>query len=150
VNRSVRGTAPRDAETALETPVYYLEPAMVIKLIPENSVPVTVDNFSAGNTSDGLLVDFTAAGQDVQAGWVEMSFDKFDWQRISRFIFRPPTASPLPGAACRRENIISGPPRGTCWKIPPTAPKYRSPSCGEREKSAAEEEAPPADEEPAE
>lgn len=90
LNRSIRGVPPREAEGALETPVYHLQPAMAIKLIPRNEYKVLIRGFSATLNPKNITASFSAIGQDIRAGWIELSHDKFDWQRISRMVTRPP------------------------------------------------------------
>lgn len=90
LNRSIMGVPPRDVSEALETPVYYLQPAMVIKLIPQNEYKVLIRGFMARIDSRNIILSFSAIGQDVRAGWIELSHDKFYWQRISKVITRPP------------------------------------------------------------
>lgn len=90
LNRSIRGVPPRDADGALETPVYHLQPAMAIKLIPKNEYKVIIRGFAATLNQKTIKAAFSAIGQDVRAAWIELSHDKFDWQRISRIVTRPP------------------------------------------------------------
>ncbi len=90
LNRSIRGAPPRKADESLETPVHHLQPAMVIKLIPSNEYKVIIKGFVAKLDSRKILLSFSAIGQDVRAGWIELSHDKFYWQRISRIVTRPP------------------------------------------------------------
>ena len=90
LNRSIRGVPPREAESALETPIYYLQPAMAVKLVPQNEYKVFVRGFMAEIGVKNITLSFSAIGQDVRAGWIELSNDRFDWQRVSKFIFQPP------------------------------------------------------------
>ncbi|NLO92011.1 MAG: hypothetical protein GX410_08510 [Elusimicrobia bacterium] len=96
VNRSMLGTPPRDADTALETPINGLLPALALKLIPAASLPVKVENLNMAVGENGAFVSFNALGQDVRAAWVEISFDRFDWQRVSPFLYHPPFTFTLP------------------------------------------------------
>ena len=89
LNRSIRGVPPRNADEALETPVQHL-PAMVIKLIPKNEYRVLIKGFIARIDSRNIVLSFSAIGQDVRAGWIELSHDRFYWQRVSNVVTRPP------------------------------------------------------------
>ncbi|MFH1620384.1 MAG: hypothetical protein ABIG11_10855 [bacterium] len=90
LNRSVRGVPPRDAENALEIPVFYLQPALAIKMIPPNEYKVLLKGFMASISASNVVTSFSAIGQDIRGAWMEISHDKFDWQRISRVLARPP------------------------------------------------------------
>ena len=37
-----------------------------------------------------ILVSFSTIGEDIRAAWIEMSYDKFEWSRVSRYMFRAP------------------------------------------------------------
>jgi hypothetical protein len=67
-----------------------IKPAMAIKLVPFNEYKVFVKGFSAELTSDEINVFFAAIGEDIRAAWLEVSYDKFDWQRVTRYFFRAP------------------------------------------------------------
>ncbi len=89
-NRSITGAPPRSIKTALETPVFRLQPAMAIKLIPKNNYTVSARGLMATITRDEIIVRFSANGTDVRGAWIEISYDRFDWQRISRVLSKPP------------------------------------------------------------
>lgn len=89
LNRSIRGNAPSGAD-ALETTINGIKPAMAVKLVPSNPYKVFIKGFSAELTPDEINVFFTAIGEDVRAAWLEISYDKFDWQRVTRYFFRAP------------------------------------------------------------
>jgi len=95
-NRSIRGTPPRDADVSRETPINGLLPALALKLIPQNALKVSVDNLNMVIGDNGAFVSFNASGQDIRAAWVEISFDRFDWQRVSTFVYHPPFSFTLP------------------------------------------------------
>lgn len=96
VNRSMMGTPPRDTDTALETPISGLLPALALKLIPRSVLPVKVENLNMAVGENGAFVSFNAIGQDLRAAWVEISFDRFDWQRVSPILYHPPFTFTLP------------------------------------------------------
>ena len=37
--------------------------------------------------------------QDIRAAWLEMSYDKFDWQRVGRYMYRAPYFTTLERAS---------------------------------------------------
>lgn len=89
LNRSIRGNPP-SGEDVLETPISGIKPALAFKLVPQNEYKVFIKGFMGEVTGDDILVSFSAIGEDIRAAWIEMSYDKFDWQRISRYMFRAP------------------------------------------------------------
>ncbi len=89
LNRSIKGSAPY-GEGALETPISGMKPAMAIKLVPPNEYKVYIKGFSAELSPDELSASFAAIGEDIRAAWLEVSYDKFDWQRVTPYFFRAP------------------------------------------------------------
>lgn len=89
LNRSIRGNSP-SGEGVLETPISGIKPAMALKLVPLNEYKVFIKGFAAEVTADEINVFFTAIGEDIRAAWLEVSYDKFDWQRVTRYFFRAP------------------------------------------------------------
>ncbi|MDA8132904.1 MAG: hypothetical protein M0011_15485 [Elusimicrobia bacterium] len=89
VNRSIRGNAP-SGDGVLETPISGIKPAMAVKLVPFNEYRVFIKGFAAELTPAEINVSFSAIGEDVRAAWLEVSYDKFDWQRVTRYFFRAP------------------------------------------------------------
>ncbi len=89
INRSIKGNAP-SGEGVLETPISGIKPAMAIKLVPLNEYKVYVKGFAAELTQSEINVSFSAIGEDIRAAWLEVSYDKFDWQRVTRYFFKAP------------------------------------------------------------
>jgi len=89
LNRSIRGNAP-SGDGVLETPISGLKPAMAIKLVPLNEYKVFIKGFSAELGQNDINVSFAAIGEDIRAAWLEVSYDKFDWQRVTRYLFKAP------------------------------------------------------------
>lgn len=89
LNRSVKGSPPFGEKT-LEMPINGVKPAMTLKLIPKNSYRVIIKGFRAEIGSEDMIVSFAAIGEDIHHAWLELSYDKFDWQRVTKFIFNPP------------------------------------------------------------
>jgi len=87
LNRSIKGNAP-SGEGVLETPISGIKPAMAVKLVPLNQYKVLIKGFSAELSDEEIGVSFTAIGEDIRAAWLEISYDKFDWQRVTRYFFR--------------------------------------------------------------
>jgi len=63
---------------------------MAIKLVPLNEYKVFIKGFAAELSAGEIEVSFTAIGEDVRAAWLEVSYDKFDWQRVTRYFYRAP------------------------------------------------------------
>jgi hypothetical protein len=91
-NRSILGVPPRSAANSLETPINNIVPALAIKLVPPapDEPAVSVNDFTLARSGKRVLVRFSAAGEDVTDAWVEVSRDRLDWERISKFQRRPP------------------------------------------------------------
>jgi hypothetical protein len=89
LNRSIRGNPP-SGDNVLETPISGMKPAMAVKLVPANEYKVFIKGFSAELTSDSITASFAAIGEDIRAAWLEVSYDKFNWQRVTRYMFRAP------------------------------------------------------------
>ena len=89
VNHSIKGNPP-SGENVLETPITGLRPALVIKLVPQNEYHVYIKGLVAEMTDENITLSFSAIGEDVRAAWLETSYDKFEWQRATRLMFRAP------------------------------------------------------------
>ncbi|MDD2772104.1 MAG: hypothetical protein PHP45_00235 [Elusimicrobiales bacterium] len=96
VNGSFKGTPPRDAGVSPGTPVNGLAPAMVIKLIPPNDAKITVKPLALAQDPQNIMFSAAVEGRDVRAVWLEISYDRFDWQRITSYLFQPPYAFTVP------------------------------------------------------
>jgi len=89
LNHSIKG-APPAGENALETAISGIKPAIAIKLIPQNEFKVIIKNFSAEIDENLILVNFSVIGVDIQRTWLEISYDKFEWQKITNYIYSSP------------------------------------------------------------
>ena len=110
LNRSIQGVPPRSRGASLETPLNTLAPAIAIKLVPPgpDEPAVSIADFSVAHPGKRVVVRFSAAGEDVAEAWVEASRDQLEWQRVSRFLRKPPymfslptDKTPLPGTFLR-------------------------------------------------
>jgi hypothetical protein len=110
LNRSIQGVPPRSRGTSLETPLNTLAPAIAIKLVPPgpDEPAVSIADFTMAHPGKRVIVRFSAAGEDVCEAWVEASRDQLEWQRVSRFVRKPPYVfslpvdkTPLPGTFLR-------------------------------------------------
>lgn len=89
LNRSIKG-APPSGENALETPLAGIKPAIAVKLVPPNDYKVLIRGFMAETDPKKISATFSVIGEDVRAAWLELSYDKFEWQRVTRYLFAPP------------------------------------------------------------
>lgn len=89
LNRSVRG-APPSGENTLETPLSGIKPAIAIKLVPANEYKVLIRGFMAETGPGKVSASFSVIGEDIRSAWLELSYDKFEWQRVTRYLFAPP------------------------------------------------------------
>lgn len=89
LSRSIKGNPP-SGDSVFDIPISGLKPAIAIKLVPKNEYKVLIKGFSAEVGPEGVLASFAAIGEDIRAAWLEVSYDKFDWQRVTRYMFRAP------------------------------------------------------------
>lgn len=89
INRSIMGSPPF-GENTLETPINGVKPAIALKLVPKNAYKVIIKGFRAEIGQEEMIVSFSAIGEDVHSVWLELSYDKFDWQRITGLMFDSP------------------------------------------------------------
>ncbi len=94
LNRSIRGNPP-SGEGVLETPISGIKPALAFKLVPANDYKVFIKGFMGSVGAEEILVSFSAIGEDIRAAWLELSYDKFDWQRAGPYMFRAPYSRTL-------------------------------------------------------
>ncbi len=90
LNRSIRGAAPTDPATALETPIHYLLPALALKLVPPDASEVTVRGLTATRRGEFVNIQFSAYGENVEQGWVELSLDDLSWEKRGPTLRQPP------------------------------------------------------------
>jgi len=74
----------------LETPISGIKPALAVKLVPQNEYKVVVKNFNAEVEEDSILANFSVIGADIQRAWLEMSYDKFEWQKVTPYMYSSP------------------------------------------------------------
>ncbi len=99
LNRSIKGNPPSGPDV-LEIPISGIKPALALKLVPANDYKVLIRGFMGSVGEEDITVSFSAIGEDIRAAWVEMSYDKFDWQRVGPYMFRAPFFRTL-----RREDL---------------------------------------------
>ncbi len=95
-NHSISGVPPRNAATALETPINSIYPALAIKLVPSGSEEIAVTEFSAQRAGKRYVASFSVSGENIDEAWVESSRDQLDWERITRLQRRQPFLFSLP------------------------------------------------------
>ncbi|MDD5655718.1 MAG: hypothetical protein PHF00_00490 [Elusimicrobia bacterium] len=83
-NHSISGVPPRNPDSALETPLSTLSPAIAIKLSPPNSSEISISEFALSRVGQKCVASFSAWGENIVEGWVERSRDGLDWERIVR------------------------------------------------------------------
>lgn len=89
LSRSIKGNPP-SGDGVFEIPISGLKPAIAVKLIPANDYKVFIKGFMAELEEQSITASFTVIGEDIRATWLEISYDKFDWQRVTRYMFRAP------------------------------------------------------------
>jgi hypothetical protein len=99
-NRSITGVPPRNPDSALETPINSISPALAIKLVPPSSSEISVSEFLYEKYGKKCLVRFSAWGENVDQAWVEHSRDGLDWERVTRFQRKQPFDFTLPPDKC--------------------------------------------------
>ncbi|OGS13044.1 MAG: hypothetical protein A2234_09595 [Elusimicrobia bacterium RIFOXYA2_FULL_58_8] len=89
LSRSVKGNPP-SGDGVFDIPVSGLKPAIAVKLIPANEYKVFIKGFMAELDARSITASFAVVGEDIRAAWLEVSYDKFDWQRVTRYMFKAP------------------------------------------------------------
>lgn len=89
LNHSISGALPPH-QSALETPIYGIKPAIVIKLIAQNDYKVIIKNFSYELKKEKFIFNWNTIGTDVYKNWFEISYDKLEWQKYTPNIYNPP------------------------------------------------------------
>jgi len=89
LSRSIKGNPP-SGDSVFDIPVSGLKPAIAVKLIPANEYKVFIKGFMAEVDAAGITASFAVIGEDIRAAWLEVSYDKFDWQRVTRYMFKAP------------------------------------------------------------
>lgn len=89
VNHSIKGSMPHN-ESALETPISGIKPAIILKLIQENDYRVVIKNFSYESIEGSFIFNWNVIGADITRSWIEISYDKLEWKRIGDNIYSPP------------------------------------------------------------
>jgi len=89
LSRSIKGNPP-SGDSVFDIPVSGLKPAIAVKLVPANEYKVFIKGFAAELDAESITASFAVVGEDIRAAWLEISYDKFDWQRVTRFLFKAP------------------------------------------------------------
>lgn len=89
LSRSIKGNPP-SGDSVFDIPISGLKPAIAIKLVPANEYKVFIKGFMAELDATSVTASFAAIGEDIRATWLEVSYDKFDWQRVTRYMFKAP------------------------------------------------------------
>jgi hypothetical protein len=89
LSRSIKGNPP-SGDGVFDIPVSGIKPAIAVKLVPANEYKVFIKGFAAELDAQNITASFAVIGEDIRAAWLELSYDKFDWQRVTRYMFRAP------------------------------------------------------------
>lgn len=89
LNHSITGALPPH-KSALEIPIKGIKPAIVIKLISENDYKVIIKNFSYELNKDIFIFNWNTIGTDIYKSWIEISYDKLEWQKYTNYIYNKP------------------------------------------------------------
>ncbi|MDD5628796.1 MAG: hypothetical protein PHU21_07010 [Elusimicrobia bacterium] len=103
-NHSITGVPPRNPDSALETPINSIYPAMAIKLAPPSTSEISVSEFIVERQGKKCLVRFSAWGENIEQAWVEHSRDGLDWQRATRLLRKQPFAFTMTQDRCAAPN----------------------------------------------
>ena len=89
LSRSIKGNPP-SGDGVFDIPISGLKPAIAVKLVPANEYKVFIRGFVAELDEASITASFAVIGEDIRATWLEISYDKFDWQRVTRYMFKAP------------------------------------------------------------
>ncbi|MFA5857687.1 MAG: hypothetical protein WC955_01320 [Elusimicrobiota bacterium] len=100
LNTGIKGVPPAEPGTALEKPVTVFEPAIAIKLIPENvySLEVSIVGTERHTTLPAAqVVTLSVRGSNVVSAWLEVSNNNgSSWNRCTTVCYKPPYIFTLP------------------------------------------------------
>lgn len=117
MNTEVKGLPPKDASKALATPVTIFEPAIALKLIPQQKTEIKPqiriakieEGKARGKLPPPKVVWIEADGVNVERAWIEVSPDGKKWTRYGRTGWNVPFCFTL-----RTEQLPMGP-DGKSW-----------------------------------
>jgi hypothetical protein len=96
LNRSVRGSPPREPGSALETPLNRLVPGLALKLVPANREAVEVGPLKLTSGPAGVTADFAVSGTNIETVWMEITYDRLSWERYGPLLRVPPYSYAFP------------------------------------------------------
>jgi len=100
LNPDADGKLPETASSGTK-PISYFDPAIAVKLIPQNaySVYVHLKSISAAESDSGkLYFAATVSGVNIEKVWIEISIKGNNWSRYNRYLYNTPyifTLNPL-------------------------------------------------------
>jgi hypothetical protein len=93
LNNDIKGYPPLNPESSLKTPITVFEPAIALKLIPENctqKISVTIDNVTEGRSNTANKTFFVSVkGDEIEKVWLEIKAAD-SWQKVGPFVYTPP------------------------------------------------------------
>lgn len=96
LNNEINGSPPTDPSTSLKTQIRAFDPAIILKLIPKGAENLEVKLHVAGitdgreNNYDEKIFYVTSLTPNVSRVWMEISQDKKEYKKISRFSYTQP------------------------------------------------------------
>ncbi len=113
INSDISGEPPTNPTKALVQPVTVFEPAIALKLIPENvySLEVSIAKVQPHPTLTATqVVTLSIRSANVQQTWLEVTKDGREWTRCSSYIYKNPyiftiQASDLPTGTLKIRGV---------------------------------------------
>jgi hypothetical protein len=106
LNNDVKGYAPLNPATSLKTPISVFEPAIAMKLIPEErgqEIIVTVVDVKGGRDKTGNKTFIASVeGQEIEKAWLEISVNGGSWKKQGRYVYTAPYMFTL------KADVLSG------------------------------------------
>jgi hypothetical protein len=117
VSQEVKGMPPSSPSKALSTPITVFEPALALKLIPDNpahsapkvSITQIAERKARGKMPAPKAVWSEVEGQSVERAWIELSTDNAKWNRYGKYVWNAPFVFSI-----KSEEIPIGP-GGKTW-----------------------------------
>ncbi|MCS7151787.1 MAG: hypothetical protein NZ928_05335 [Endomicrobia bacterium] len=96
LNNEINGSPPTDPTTSLKTQIRAFDPAIILKLIPKGSenleVKLQIASIVDGreNNFDEKVFYITSLTPNIYRLWMEVTQDKKEYKKISRYLYVPP------------------------------------------------------------
>lgn len=110
LNDEIQGAPPINPDNSLKTPISVFEPAIAIKLIPEETtreIRVFINSVREGKPGAGTkVIDSSVQGYQIDRAWLEVATVTTTYRKIGRYLYNPPYTFTLNPQSLPRGNIF--------------------------------------------